>query len=222
MKRYFITGTDTDCGKTWVTSKLLEFISDATAIKPVASGGQWINGELVSLDAIEIQKRTKMPLHEINPWIFETPVSPHIAAEMEGQLINVKEIAQYVLEFDDASHQILLVEGAGGLMVPLNATETWIDFLQLTQIPLILVVGMKLGCINHALLTQAAIELHNLQCVGWIANFKETEFLAGEQNLMTLKRKLKFPLLARMNHGEGVDDYYLDQSSCDQGLLSIR
>jgi dethiobiotin synthetase len=204
MKRYFVIGTDTDCGKTYVTTKLVEYFSPSAAIKPIASGCTVSGGQLVNSDAQLLQNQSHLPLDLINPWRFKLPVSPHIAAREEGVSIDIKEVAEYCLNLQLADIKSLFMEGAGGLMVPLNEDETWVDFLKMTEIPVILVVGMKLGCINHALLTETALEGNKLQCVGWIANCIDPEMLWLDDNIETLKNKLKFPLLARVPYSGDI------------------
>lgn len=195
MKRYFITGTDTDCGKTYVTRQLVDCYSNATAIKPVASGCDQVGNELISADALELKQNSGLSLDQINPWRYKLPVSPHIAAQYENKTINIKELADYCLTIKPEGIETLFIEGAGGLMVPLNEENTWIDFLKYTDIPVILVVGMKLGCINHALLSQAALKAHQIHCEGWIANCLDPDMLALADNIASLKSRLNFPLL---------------------------
>lgn len=210
MKRYFITGTDTDCGKTYVTAKLVNFIAYAAAIKPIASGGSIVDGQFVSSDAQYLQQHTKLSTDVINPWRFKLPASPHIAAREEGYCLSVNEIAEYCLNLQLEGIESLFIEGAGGLMVPLNDKETWIDFLKHTEIPVILVVGLKLGCINHALLTETALSTSEINCMGWIANCLDPNMLAIEENISTLKSKLKFPLLATIPYLSELVDVNLN------------
>ena len=196
MKRYFITGTDTDCGKTYVTSQLINYYSNAVAIKPIASGCQQIEDQWISSDAQELVKQNNLNLDLINPWRYQMPVSPHIAAEKEDARIDLAEVAEYCLNFYLPEVETLFIEGAGGIMVPLNNEQTWLDFLKKTNIPVILVVGMKLGCINHALLSHLALKAHGIDCVGWIANCINPHMLALEENIATLNHLLQAPLLA--------------------------
>jgi dethiobiotin synthetase len=205
MNRYFVTGTDTDCGKTYVTTQLVNYFPHAAAIKPIASGCMEIDGELISSDAQQLQQKTGLPLEVINPWRFKKPIAPHLAAKEEGINLSAQEIADYCLNLQLPGVQQLFIEGAGGLMVPLNEKETWIDFLKISQIPVILVVGMKLGCINHALLTEAALQAHDIPCTGWIANCLDSEMSALSANIDTLKNRLKAPLIthcANSHHPE--------------------
>ncbi|MDR3501619.1 MAG: dethiobiotin synthase [Legionella sp.] len=198
MRRYFITGTDTDCGKTYVTANLIQYFSKSAAIKPIASGCFEQDNQQVSTDALALQKHSHLSLDVINPWRFKLPVSPHLAAKEEGCSLSVTEIADYCLNLQLAGIERLFIEGAGGLMVPLNDNETWIDFLKITQFPVILVVGMKLGCINHALLTATALKAHKIECAGWIANCIDSEMLALSANIETLTSLLDIPLLATL------------------------
>lgn len=186
MKSYFITGTDTDCGKTYVTSQLVNYYQNAVAIKPVASGCHKMGLDLVSSDAQELVKSNNLDLDFINPWRFELPVSPHIAAEKEGKSIQLAELVDYCTQFDLPGKDLLFIEGAGGLMVPLNNEHTWLDFLKVSQIPVIITVGMKLGCINHALLTMETLKAHQIPCAGWIANCIDPQMLTFEENMNTL------------------------------------
>ncbi|MFI4963217.1 MAG: dethiobiotin synthase [Legionellales bacterium] len=200
MNRFFITGTDTDCGKTYVTRRLLETTPRSLAIKPVASGCIRIGSDLVSVDAQQLQYQGTLSLNEINPWRFKASASPHIAAREAGERLSVEDLAAYCLKLEVPGFDTLFIEGAGGLMVPLNEEHTWIDFLQLTQIPVILVVGMRLGCINHALLTQTAMEANGIRCAGWIANCLDPDMDYLSENLATLTDTLKYPLLRTIGY----------------------
>lgn len=196
MRRYFITGTNTDCGKTYITKELVRCVPNSTAIKPIASGSVFEEGCLINSDALALQKITNLPLDKINPWRFVSPISPHIAARYDGKALNIGEIADYCTSFTSEDNEVLFIEGAGGLCVPLTDEHTWVDFLKLTNIPVILVVGMTLGCINHSLLTQIALHANNIECVGWVANCLDQNMLALDENIQTLERLLAFPLLA--------------------------
>jgi dethiobiotin synthetase len=210
MKRYFITGTDTDCGKTYVTSQLINYYSHAVAIKPIASGCFQVEDQWVSSDAQQLVNKNKLHCNLINPWRFQMAVSPHIAAQKQGTTIDLNEVAEYCLNFYLPEIETLFIEGAGGILVPLNEEHTWIDFLKKTKIPAILVVGMKLGCINHALLSYFALKTHGIECVGWIANCITPHMLAFEENIATLTRFMQVPLLATVTHKGSIE---IQQSS---------
>lgn len=195
MKRYFVTGTDTDCGKTYVCRQLLNVYPHSMAIKPIASGCYAHNGRLISSDAECLTDINELDTDVINPWRYAAPISPHLAAKKEGSTINIKEVAEFCMNFNAPGIEHLFIEGAGGLMVPLNDHETWIDFLQYTSVPVVLVVGMRLGCINHALLTKTALDAYHIPCVGWIANCLDPNMLALQENIDSISSFLKSPLL---------------------------
>ncbi len=209
MKRYFITGTDTDCGKTYVTCQLLDDLKDnnqrAMAIKPVASGCIEQDGQLVSEDALHLQRHNGNLSQQICAWRFKLPISPHLAAREAGETVSARVVADFCNDKSFADSDYLLVEGAGGLMAPLNDDETWLDFLSYSQMPVILVVGMRLGCLNHALLTEVALKSHQIAFVGWIANCLDQEMQALSENIATLSQKLSGPLLATIPYGGGIN-----------------
>ena len=122
------------------------------------------------------------------------PISPHLAARKAGDELTVKKIAQFCDGF--SNYDNLLIEGAGGLFVPLSDQETWLDFLKITGIPVILVVGIKLGCINHALLTDEVLRMHGIPCFGWIANHLDTNVLYPDGIIRTLMNKMTMQFLA--------------------------
>lgn len=206
MRSIFITGHDTNCGKTYAMCQLLAYFKKtgqrAMGLKPIASGcyqdqdGQWVNE-----DEVQIQYHNP-PNSSVTRWKFIEPIAPHIAAARAGQVISINDLAEFCSSAHPAYKNLdyLLIEGAGGLMVPLNECETWIDFLKLTGIPAILVVGMRLGCLNHALLTAAAMQQHGIACLGWIANALDPNMLALEGNMVTLENWLDFPLLGKMDY----------------------
>lgn len=202
MKQYFITGTDTDCGKTHVTCELLRHFNQgpqkALAIKPIASGCADEDGELISDDVTRLQAHNYTNHKQVNGWRYKEPVSPHLASRIKGDELSSSQIAHFCAreEFKDAD--VLLVEGAGGLLVPYNDTETWLDFLKLTKMPVILVVGMRLGCINHALLTDTVLKLNNITCKGWIANYLEESMLMVDEIVATMSAKMHMPLIAKV------------------------
>jgi len=200
MKSYFIVGTDTDCGKTYVTCELVRYLQkkaqNVLAIKPIASGCILEGGQLVCDDIVRLDACNGVGMPVIDSWRLTAPISPHLAAIADSVRISVQDVVDFCrderfLEFDR-----LLIEGAGGLMVPLNEQETWVDFLIESQIPVILVVGLRLGCINHALLTAFALKQHAITCVGWIANGIDKDMLSQSDVIETLVIKLDWPLLA--------------------------
>ncbi len=209
MKRYFIVGTDTNCGKTYVTCQLLDALKDkkVMAIKPVATGCYQEKGQLVGEDEVLLKNHSGDQKRDIGLMRYQMPVSPHIAAKAEGESISLQTIADFCNQESFKQLDYLLIEGAGGLMAPLNEAETWLHFLRFSKIPVILVVGLRLGCLNHALLTAEVLKTHDIPCVGWVANCIDKEMLALSENIETLKKMLWFPCLATIPFGGSADIY---------------
>lgn len=212
MKRYFITGTDTACGKTYVTCALVDYFKQrqkrVLGIKPVASGAIEQDGQLVNDDLLNLQRHNGDVTQEICRWLLKPPISPHLAAEQSGQHISAKMVSDFCFSESFLGFEYLLIEGAGGLMAPLNSNDSWIDFLSMSQIPIILVVGMRLGCLNHALLTELALNAYRLNCVGWIANCIDKDMLELSANIRTLSSKIKSPLLSMIPYGGKLDETF--------------
>ena len=129
-----------------------------------------------------------------------------------GKRLSTQAITSFCFDDAFAGLDYLLIEGAGGLMVPLNDSETWLDFLLSSRIPVILVIGMRLGCLNHALLTELALNAHRIGCVGWIANCVDENMLALSGNIKTLSEKMRLPLLATIPYGGKLVDDVLAQA----------
>lgn len=205
-KRFFITGTDTDAGKTYVTVGLLKAAArrglKSLGLKPVAAGASWVEGELVNDDALLIQKASSVKLHysQVNPVVFEAAIAPHIAAKMENSLVTVNRLDGFIKGSLLTPCQFALVEGAGGWRVPLNDRELLSDLAKILNFPVILVVNMKLGCINHTLLTVDAIKNDGLMVAGWVANNGQASMTCYEENLLTLKRLLNAPFLGELDY----------------------
>jgi dethiobiotin synthetase len=198
---YFVTGTDTGVGKTRTSCALLHALrathAKCVGMKPFATGAEetaagWSNDDVTQLRAASSLK--VMPELD-NPYLLPWPVSPHIAAKLAGQTIDIEHI---VHAFDVLCEQAdaVVVEGAGGFVVPLNETQTSADLAQSLDLPVILVVGIRLGCLNHALLTQEAIAARGLKLAGWVANRLDPDMPAQEENIATLRERLRAPLLA--------------------------
>jgi len=200
-KRYFITGTDTDAGKTFITCTLIEHLQhlghSVMAIKPIAAGSEKVEGQWVNDDAL-LMKQTliqQLEYSAINPIALESAIAPHLAAKEQQLNYSVSDLSALCkLEQWDAEY--LLVEGAGGWLVPINESETLADFAVAEQLNVILVVGMKLGCINHALLTVESIRASGLELSGWIANSALPNMNKLDENIETLKQRIGAPLLA--------------------------
>lgn len=192
---FFITGTDTGVGKTYIACKLIQqYVAQGYKVigmKPVAAGcelvdGEWVNDDVLKLEAVG---NVNAPRELTNPYSFKEPIAPHIAAELSGKTIEIAVIKQ---AFDALSElaDIVIVEGAGGFLVPLNDTDSMADLAIELNIPIILVVGMKLGCISHALLTAEAIKARNVSLAGWIANPIEPKMHCYNNNVATIAKKL--------------------------------
>ncbi|BBI92930.1 ATP-dependent dethiobiotin synthetase BioD [Serratia symbiotica] len=175
IKRYFVTGTDTEVGKTVASRALLQAANRAgyrsAGYKPVASGSAmtaegWRNGDALALQA---NSSVALSYDEVNPYVFTEPTSPHIISAAEGRPIELARLSAGLRHLELRANW-LLVEGAGGWFTPLSLQYTFADWVRREQLPVILVVGVKLGCINHALLSAQAIWQAGLPLVGWIAN----------------------------------------------------
>lgn len=195
-RRYFITGTDTGVGKTQVTAALLLAAQAhglrSLGVKPVAAGCVPADGRLVNEDALLLQRcSSQSPDYAaVNPVALEPAIAPHIAAERAGISLRAAGLTDQVRAQEASGADVLLVEGAGGWLVPLNQTETMADLAVALGYPVILVVGMRLGCINHALLAAQAIRASGLELVGWVANSvaAEMDCLAG--NVRAIEQRL--------------------------------
>jgi len=199
---YFVTGTDTDVGKTVVAVGLLHAARRAgrstIGLKPVAAGGDAErDGSAYNGDALALQDAATVALDyaAVNPVLLSRPLAPHIAAEHDGVRIEVADLAAAYRAVTANGADVVIVEGAGGWLVPLNDTQTMADLVRELALPVILVVGMRLGCLNHALLTSAAIRGAGLRLAGWVANCKETDMAALAENVETLRGRLRAPLL---------------------------
>ena len=202
-RAYFITGTDTAVGKTLVATALLHKANEAglrtLGLKPVAAGGAIRDGELVNEDAWQLKELSLIqPTYsDVNPVALREAIAPHIAAHNEGREMHVGALAEHCR--NQAEHsEFCVVEGAGGWCVPLNATETMADLAKAINYPVILVVGIRLGCINHALLTATAIETSGLKIAGWVANELAANMPAVDENIMALKERITAPMLGRI------------------------
>lgn len=206
QQSYFVVGTDTNVGKTYVASALLRhFVSSgkrALGMKPVASGcelsehGIW-QGQLVNDDVVALYEAGNVPaaLELINPYRFEPAIAPHIAAEKAGVEIDLDLIVRSYHTLAEMA-DVVVVEGAGGFFVPVNDQQTLADLAVKLKLPIILLVGMRLGCINHALLTVEAIKSRGLTLAGWVANQVEPDMPMFAENLVSLQQRIESPCLS--------------------------
>lgn len=195
----FVTGTDTGVGKTLCAQALIRAAvaagGRAAGMKPVASGAQWLQGRWVSEDAQALRAAASVELPDdlLNPYCLPEAVSPHIAAQQAGIRIDIETIVASFTEILQLS-DIIVVEGAGGWLVPLTPGVTMADLAGRLGLPVVLVVGLRLGCLNHALLTAESIAAHGQRLAGWIGNHIDPQFAAPDQNLATLRAALGAPL----------------------------
>jgi dethiobiotin synthetase len=199
----FVTGTDTGAGKTLVASALLRAFAvsglRAVGMKPVATGCRAGAHDRANEDiaALLAASNVAAPIDLVNPYCFEPAIAPHIAAQQAGSSISLTHIRECYLALIGLADRVV-VEGAGGLLVPLGPREDWSDLVKLLDLPVLLVVGMRLGCINHALLTAEAICSRGLPFAGWVANRIDPAMPFFEDNVETLRRRLPAPLLGIM------------------------
>ena len=210
MHSFFITGTDTNIGKTAITcsliAKCIEEGFRAGGMKPVAAGCHIENGYMISDDVKKIIEVSNVDLNikEINPYSFELPIAPHIS--FKSNEIDIHLIKKYLRSFENKM-DYLFIEGVGGYAVPLTETFTTADLVESLDIPVILVVGMKLGCINHALLTVESILKKKQKLCGWVANRIDGDMQAYEENFSFLKEKIKAPCLGEVPYFKDFDPY---------------
>ena len=201
---YFITGTDTDVGKTTVAAGLLFAAREAglttAAGKPVASGCEQTPKGLRNADALALMAECSLPLtyNEVNPVAFEPAIAPHIAAREVGVTLTVESLLPPMQAILAKQAQFTLIEGAGGWRVPLSGQDSLSGLAQALDLPVILIVGVRLGCISHALLTAEAIARDGLQLAGWVANIIGPKNSRLEENLATLAERLPAPCLGRV------------------------
>lgn len=208
----FVTGTDTGVGKTFVSAGLVRALRaagrDAVAIKPIASGfepgpaGPY-NADLATLSSAA---DSVLPARDLNIYAFAPAIAPHRAAALAGVDI---QLAPMVASFQRtaARHPVVLVEGVGGFAVPLSPTLMLGDLARALDLPLLLVVGVRLGCINHALLSAAAIRAAGLQLVGWVANRIDPAMAEAAASIEAIAQRIGAPLLGEIGHDAGVDQF---------------
>ncbi|WP_142501634.1 dethiobiotin synthase [Klebsiella sp. 2680] len=227
IKRFFVTGTDTEVGKTVTCCALLQAANRAgfrsVGYKPVASGSAYTAEGLRNDDALALQRNSRVALRyeQVNPYTFAEPTSPHIVSADEGRPIDALALSAGLRALEGLADW-LLVEGAGGWFTPLSETFTFADWVQKEQLPVILVVGVKLGCINHAMLTAQAVRQAGLPLAGWIANDIQPPGKRHAEYLVTLQRMLKAPFLGEIPWlGDAVPHeglgQYLDLNALDRG-----
>ncbi|MEK6596036.1 MAG: dethiobiotin synthase [Pseudomonadota bacterium] len=214
---FFVTGTDTGIGKTHVSCALLHAFAakgkTVVGMKPVAAGSE--NGKWMDVERLLAASNVMVSRQQINPYAIAPSLAPHIAAQQAGMAIDLPVIHQAYLELSTKA-DIVIVEGSGGFLVPINQRQTGADLAQTLNLPVILVVGMRLGCLNHALLTAKAIQHAGLVLAGWVANCVDPQMMAVAENIATLEQWLESPLLGILPFDRENDTQH------SVGLLNIK
>ncbi len=204
MAGFFVTGTDTGVGKTFISTALLHRARQegwqSLGLKPVASGCEATPEGLRNSDAVLLRQHSSVSIDycQTNPVALAPAIAPHVAALEQGVQLHAETLAHHCRRHLKGSARLVVVEGAGGWRVPLNATESFADIARLLQLPVILVVGMKLGCINHALLSAEAIHGDGLDLAGWVANHGPSTMERARESISTLADRLPAPCLAEV------------------------
>lgn len=218
--KYFISGTDTDVGKTFIASALLAGAKaqgySTLGMKPIAAGCAETAAGLQNEDALKLQQNSSivLPYQQVNPVVLKPAIAPHIALQEAGRRVNISQLAGFCRGVLMKKADLTLIEGAGGWRVPLNAQETLADLAKELQLPVILVVGLRLGCINHAILTAEAIQRDGVSLAGWVGNTIDPEMPRLNENIETLNAVIPAPCLGIMP--------YLDSNNCIEAAQYLK
>jgi dethiobiotin synthetase len=208
MKGVFVTGTDTGVGKTRVSVELVQALRAqglrVAAMKPVAAGTDQRGGVMINEDVAALTAAANVDADPrwVNPYLFHPPIAPHIAAAQTGVVIDLQVIVDAYSGLAELA-DVVVVEGVGGFRVPLNATHDTADLALALGLPLLLVVGLRLGCLNHALLTAEAIAQRKLPWAGWVGNHIDPAMDAQAENVLALRHLLPKPCLGVQPYCEG-------------------
>lgn len=220
---FFVTGTDTGVGKTLISCALLHAFAAqgrrVAGFKPVAAG---CDEDDHNEDAKALRAASSMQLTygQVNPFCFPHAIAPHLAARHAGARIDFKRILTSYHELAGQS-DVVVVEGVGGFLVPLNEKQDSADLAKELDLPVILVVGMRLGCLNHALLTVRAIDDHQLECAGWVANILDADMPALQENIDALRERIAAPLLGIVPY-QAQPDAHMAAAQLDTGMLEKK
>jgi dethiobiotin synthetase len=202
-QQFFIAGTDTDVGKTYVSLELIRSLvkkgERVGVMKPVSAGCEWVQGEWKNGDALALMEASNLQQQyaEVNPYAYEQPVSPHIAAKISGRAIDLELIFEAFQKIKSTSDSVL-IEGAGGWLTPISESQSMADITRKLNVPVILVVGIKLGCLNHAQLTARSIKEAGVSLAGWVANELDPEMSYLKDNLEMLEGQIDAPLITQV------------------------
>ena len=214
MSDYFITGTDTGVGKTWATLALMKALQDkgksVVGMKPVASGCQNTSAGLCNDDAMRILKQScsrgdqTIKYKTVNPYAFKQAIAPHIAADLAGVKIDIEKIAR---EFNTLKKDAdsVVVEGVGGWSIPLGKNIMLADLVKRLNLPVILIAGLRLGCINHTLSTVRAIKADGAKLHGWIGSQLDPDYACLNETMITLQTRINAPFLGNLAYMESFD-----------------
>ncbi|MGB4247826.1 MAG: dethiobiotin synthase [Pseudohongiellaceae bacterium] len=227
-RTFFVTGTDTGVGKTLVSAAILCAAQrhglTTVGLKPVAAGCEETPAGLRNDDALLLQKYTSLPLlyEQINPVSLRLAVAPHIAAEQEGKRLDLSRLEGICRASMMQRAGLTVIEGAGGWRVPLNARHFLSDLALALKVPVILVVGIRLGCINHALLTAQTIHGDGVPLAGWVANVLEPEMAFVDENIAAIESRIGAPCLARIPHQGDMTDRVGDVIESIAGQIDVE
>jgi len=215
MKGVFVTGTDTGVGKTRVSVALVHALRAqglrVAAMKPVAAGTELHEGVLINEDVAALTAAANVDADPrwVNPYLFHPPIAPHIAAAQVGVAIDLQVIVDAYSGLAELA-DVVVVEGVGGFRVPLDATHDTADLALALDLPMLLVVGLRLGCLNHALLTAEAIAHRKLPWAGWVGNHIDPLMDAQAENVLALRQRLPNPCLGIQPYCEGSNPLAAD------------
>ena len=208
---YFITGTDTEIGKTFTSVCLINYLVSkklrVAGLKPVASGCETTDQGLRNEDARQLMEAANVELEydQVNRYSFEPAIAPHIAAHLSGQVIELGKIENDFHAARSVADRVI-VEAAGGWRVPLNDEHNMADLAIRLGLPVIAVVGIRLGCINHALMTLEQIQSSAAVCAGWVANYVDNETAYAEEQCLSIQSRTEVPCVAEINYGASFSD----------------
>lgn len=216
-RRYLITGTDTEIGKTVTSCGLIRLATRqgfrCCGLKPISAGCHRTDEGLRNDDALALMAsaNVELPYDTVNPWAFEPPISPHLALASSGQTTLDTSRIRHSLDKAVRHCDWVLVEGFGGWHAPMDAERSFADLAAELALPVILVVGLRLGCLNHAMLSSRAILADGLSLAGWVGNCIDPDMQAMRGNIDWLQQKIPAPCLGIIKHGSTDPSLVADQ-----------
>lgn len=204
---YFVTGTDTEIGKTYSSVSLIKHLTESgyrvAALKPVASGCELTNNGLRNSDALLLNgaANVTLPYERVNRYAFEPAIAPHIAADLTDTQINLNKIVGD-LQVAQSQADLVVVEAAGGWLVPLDDSQSIADLAHALALPVVVVVGIRLGCINHALLTLKDIQRSGVEIAGWVANRVDPDTEHADQQISSIRSRTSIPCIGEIPHSQ--------------------